>query len=391
MDSVLKFAAATSAFAFLAVSGPAPSPAPTDSVHDDHTTPPLGGWIPSPTLNGAPDLLATFPARDGLLPAWGTGAVPGLYGAGEGAFRFTCGGEGDLRYDDPLLYPGQPGKSHLHKFFGANGVTSATTSETLAAGTSSNCNYGTKVLNRSAYWMPALIVGTSVVNPDWIAVYYKRPMASSARCTPGSSTFQGPCVGLPNRIRFISGWDATKPDRPGDGASWYCTAGAGGHYRSLDAVFASGCVAGSTLVADITFPNCWDGKNLDSPDHRSHMAWASYGDWGYLKCPATHPYVIPQTENKYAFTVTADMIGHASLSSDAMKPGAKPGETMHGDYMEAWVGEAKRMWLDGCINKGLNCSGGDLGNGLQLPGAAQPSYGWVNPIARTPIPAKPGA
>jgi len=37
------------------------------------------------------------------------------------------------------------------------------------------------------------------------------------------------------------------------------------------------------------------------------------------------------------------------------------------------------MWEDGCINKGLDCSGGDLGNGLQLVGASQPSYGWVNP------------
>jgi hypothetical protein len=28
------------------------------------------------------------------------------------------------------------------------------------------------------------------------------------------------------------------------------------------------------------------------------------------------------------------------------------------------------MWTDNCINKMLNCSGGDLGNGMQLKGAA---------------------
>jgi hypothetical protein len=30
----------------------------------------------------------------------------------------------------------------------------------------------------------------------------------------------------------------------------------------------------------------------------------------------------------------------------------------------------KAMWTDNCINKMLNCSAGDLGNGRQLKGAA---------------------
>jgi hypothetical protein len=49
-------------------------------------------------------------------------------------------------------------------------------------------------------------------------------------------------------------------------------------------VFRSGCKAGDTLVADMMAPECWDGKYLDSPDHRSHTAYAGYGSWGYLKC-----------------------------------------------------------------------------------------------------------
>jgi len=27
----------------------------------------------------------------------------------------------------------------------------------------------------------------------------------------------------------------------------------------------------------VTFPSCWDGKNLDSPDHRSHVAYPASG------------------------------------------------------------------------------------------------------------------
>lgn len=32
---------------------------------------------------------------------------------------------------------------------------------------------------------------------------------------------------------------------------------------------------------------CWDGKNLDSPDHKSHMAFPSGVTTG--SCPTTHP------------------------------------------------------------------------------------------------------
>lgn len=45
----------------------------------------------------------------------------------------------------------------------------------------------------------------------------------------------------------------------------------------------------------VIFPSCWDGKSLDSPDHRSHVAYAPgnqalAGD----RCPSTHPVRIPQ-------------------------------------------------------------------------------------------------
>jgi hypothetical protein len=179
--------------------------------------------------------------------------------------------------------------------------------------------------------------------------------------------------------------------------SWYCTAGTKQHYSNLDELFASGCIAGATMVADLAAPDCWDGKHLDTPDHRSHMSPGGYGSWGYYRCPASHPYVIRRTENEVMWMVTSDMIGKRSdgtkfsrvrLSSDDVKPGARPGETMHADYIEQWVKAAKDMWHDNCIDKGLDCSGGDLGIGLQLVGASQPSYGLNNPklIATMPLP-----
>ncbi len=379
-----------------------PTPTATSSSTPGGFTPTeVALSISAPSLEGAPPLHADFDIQNGLQPSWGTGAIPGLYtqDRSEGAFRFTCGGEGKIAYDDPVVYPGQPGKSHLHQPWGDMKFDASITPASLAASAETNCNYTPYSLNRSSYWEPALINDQGeVIQPDLVSVYYKRKTSSSSFCTPGSSNFMGTCIGLPNQIRFVFGWDANNPTAPVQGAGWYCTGGDQKHHPNLDEVFASGCQAGDTLVANTLAPNCWDGKHLDVADHRSHMAYGSYGSWGYYKCPADHPYVIPQEENKAQFTVTPDMIGtnpdgthysRVKLSSDHMLPGAKPGQTLHADYMESWVAEAKKLWLDNCIEKGLSCSGGDLGNGQQLIGAAKPKYGWTNPNPREPIPAAP--
>jgi len=60
----------------------------------------------------------------------------------------------------------------------------------------------------------------------------------------------------------------------------------------------------------ISFPTCWDGVNLDSPDHRSHVAYADIPFEPYFppvvtgqpytpamergKCPDSHPVKLPQ-------------------------------------------------------------------------------------------------
>jgi len=45
----------------------------------------------------------------------------------------------------------------------------------------------------------------------------------------------------------------------------------------------------------LIFPHCWDGKNLDSPDHKSHVAYGQgSGASGGGACPSTHPVKLPQ-------------------------------------------------------------------------------------------------
>lgn len=55
------------------------------------------------------------------------------------------------------------------------------------------------------------------------------------------------------------------------------------------------------IRATIIFPSCWDGKNLDSPDHRSHVAYSPGSALAGDKCPSTHPVRIPQVMYEIMF------------------------------------------------------------------------------------------
>ncbi len=51
----------------------------------------------------------------------------------------------------------------------------------------------------------------------------------------------------------------------------------------------------SGIRAQINFPSCWDGKNVDLPDHKSHVAFRSggpdRGDCTDPKFPVTLPRI----------------------------------------------------------------------------------------------------
>ena len=328
---------------------------------------------------------SNFDVTTALQAAWGSGAIPSSNSPDVvGAFRFICGA-GQLAYDDPIVYPGQPGKSHLHQFYGNTAANANSTFASLRASGDSTCNNmgnGTAA-NRSAYWMPAMLDGKgNVVQPDYTQTYYKRVPDSSPTCQKYK------CSGIPNGLRFIFGYDminsrpAVYPGRyncEGTGAKVVVTADISSQ--------APNCPAGTKLVALMNTPKCWDGKNLDSADHRSHLADKMLRDaQGVDYCPPDHPILIPQfTLGVHYSVVAGDNLTLWHLSSDEMHPELPKGSTFHADYFEAWDEGVKRMWQDNCINKKLNCSGGDLGNGQQLKGASQPAYGWKNPRRLIPI------
>lgn len=304
----------------------------------------------------------------------------------EGAFRFICNA-GQIVADDPIMYPGQPGKSHLHQFYGNTGANAYSTYDSLRTTGQSTCM---SPVNRSAYWMPALLDGKgNVVRPDYVTIYYKRLPSSDPRLSdPTNSQYRGIAASLPNGLRFIFGWDPTGINGGvKTGAAWFNCDGPTGvpnHYLSIPDVMAK-CPAGNRFGAVIMAPDCWDGKNLDSADHRSHVSYASYGTWGYLKCDSAHPYAIPQFTLGAWYTIApGDDTSKWHFSSDEMVPGAVPGYTFHADWFGAWDNTVMAMWMDNCINKQLDCSGGNLGNGNGMKMFS--GFSWTANPRLVPIP-----
>jgi len=355
----------------------------TNTVAVMPSTPPTtrpGTAVVAASLAGELAIADNFDAASWLEP----GEAPHTSPDEVGAFRFTCLA-GQISRDDPIVYPGQPGKSHLHQFFGNTETDANSNYESLRTKGGSTCtrSEGTSP-QRSAYWMPAMLDGAgNVVKPDWMNTYYKQLPASDPKCLQTlDPSVVGKCVMMPNGIRFILGYNmATMSGGPADTTSrdyWAmgfdCNAKptGGESYtgvkRTIPEILATGkCPGGAWLRAFVAFPQCWDGKNLDTPDHRSHIVYPPTS-----VCPGTHPYRIPEIAIQAFFSVDDNFFaGKWRLASDEMMPGMPAGSTLHMDYWEAWSTPIKELWQRNCIDGHLTCSTGNVGDSRQIKGMQQ--------------------
>ena len=157
---------------------------------------------------------------------------------------------------------------------------------------------------------------------------------------------------------MIAGYDMAAPTTPTH-ASWYC------EQSTVHSATIPRCPAGQGLFASVTFPQCWDGVNLDSANHRNHLAYVVYGQ-GPVHCPLTHPILVPEVALIIKYTHDGNS-NNWYLSSDRM-PGMlhSNGTTLHADWFGAWDPPTLAEWMRNCINGMRSCSGGQLGDGLDL-------------------------
>lgn len=296
-------------------------------------------------------------------------------------------------YNDPVVFPGIENAAHLHRFYGNTLTDHNSTNESLFTEGESSCQ-GNK-LNLSSYWVPALLApdydqqnGERLLNeqgePGWKMVpavvgnddvaheifYYSAGIDDLEAIQP-----------VPVGLRMIAGNHMSQPGQEQDTSivRWHCQSW--GSDDSANPQFSASipeCLAPDRVRMDIFFPSCWNGIDLDSSDHKSHMAYPiNSGGPNGTSCPSTHPVPIVRPSYHYAFGVKPEVYDPSTVSSRGWKLAADMyvvdentagGNSLHADWVNAWHPEVMQALLDNCIKPGLDCHDGNLANGYRLSG-----------------------
>ena len=103
-------------------------------------------------------------------------------------------------------------------------------------------------------------------------------------------------------------------------------------------------VRGSALRLHVTFPSCWDGVNLDSANHKTHVGYPTNG-----RCPTGYDVAIPQISLIYRYPVTG------SHTFELASKGVYSG---HADFFNAWDQGTLERLTNSCLNGLRRCGQG---------------------------------
>jgi uncharacterized protein DUF1996 len=219
--------------------------------------------------------------------------------------------------DDPIVFPNQPGASHMHDFLGNASTNANSTYESLQATNETSCK---RPGDTAAYWVPALYDSGKRVLPTMARIYYLPGQKSHTTVQP-----------------FPKGLEVVAKDA-NVRVGWACV---GKEDIGRSQPTPPTCPAGTHLVQRIRFPDCWDGRNVDSPDHTSHMTFARNRG-----CPNAHRVPVPAISlNVHYPTDGGDIV----LGSPQMPVKA------HADFFNAWDQPTLERLVRTCINTGIHC------------------------------------
>jgi hypothetical protein len=318
---------------------------------------------PTPGMAGSPSVWVVPVTDTGYSTSRiASGAPSGGSANGSGAqSRIRCEIVG-YRVMDPVVYPGQDGVGHLHIFAGNAGISPSSTAASLAASGNGSCIGGTAI--RTGYWTPAAFNRRTgrVIPQREMNAYYKCQFW--VRCEEIQP--------IPAGLTIISGNKNATGVQP-DIVEWQC----GSPAFVQQTGFIPPCNVGSEVVLNITFPQCWNGRDLDSPDHMSHMKMLVYrnvqNDTCKLQYPGTYEYMIPHITELFHYPVEAgEDTRDWALSSDMYNTGktvneafGRGGASAHADWV--FAAEATiTQFVRGCLIPRKNCEVGWLGDGRTL-------------------------
>ncbi|VBB79522.1 Putative protein of unknown function [Podospora comata] len=298
---------------------------------------------------------------------YGLFSLPAVYGQGFSTtmLRFGCS-EVVLDRIDPLVEPGGIPSAHVHQVVGGNAFNvTMPYSDISKLATCTTCSFDQDLSN---YWTANVYFkarnGTykrvpQMVNDPGFRMFtgdaarrtstgLGRKMQSCYRCYTGPN-FQGntmsPCM-----------------DPKLDTESFPTTPCPGG------------------IRSSVIFPICWDGKNLDTPNHMDHVAHPTSGPATFAvvdaACPASHPVKIPQVHYEAS---------GCCRGFDVCLTLTLTGYGQHGDYVFGWKDDTLQHAMDNrCFAatcRGLTTQTFDKANQCQVKRVVKEDIdGWLKAL-----------
>ena len=238
--------------------------------------------------------------------------LPALH---DGIFRSTCL-PSHVATDDPIVRPGEAGASHQHEFFGNRTTDADSTYASLRAG-DTTCRI---LADTAAYWVPSLYADGQRVAPLKVNAYYLRGRGA------------GRIVAFPPGLKIIAGDGGATTAQSAAITGWRCS----GIQPPVRSAEPTTCPSGSHNILIIRFPDCWNGRDLDSADHRSHMAYRVAGS-----CPADYPVRVPRLSLNVHYELAS--VTGLTLASGSIY-------SAHADFFNAW----NQTTLAGLVRVNLN-------------------------------------
>lgn len=299
-------------------------------------------------------------------------APPPRAGASRGSFTSDCGVNGNRRYnsDNLIVAPGvSNGAHHVHDYVGNQSADAFASDEDLARAGTSCADRGDK----SSYYWPVLRVRNGARERDAEAPGGGREGNTGQILTPREVTLtfvgnpRGKVTAMPRLLRIVTGDAKALVNGPGNAnASWSCT---GYESRQLRDKYPL-CPPGSDVVRTFRFQSCWDGRDTDSANHRTHVAFTA----GDGSCPPGFR-AIPQLVQRIVYDVPAPSVADGGRTVPLFAVDSFPEQlhnpvTDHGDFISLFDEDLMREMVD-CVNSGRDC--GPSGGPGATPTPARPA------------------
>jgi hypothetical protein len=250
------------------------------------------------------------------------------------AYTWSCGRNEERHRNTANLVvaPGVAGPPHhVHEYVGNLSTDVDSTDDTLAAAATS-CPNG----DRSTYYWPVLRTGARAGASRHGEIAEPVAVTLTAFGSPA-----GPVVAMPPRLRGAVG-DANTATTPVGQATraWTCSDTPD---RRTDRYPL--CGRGRRVVRVFDFPSCWDGRRLDSQNHRAHLTFPAAGG----ACPSG-TFAVPRLRVAVEYQRPED----DRFAIDAFPPQRNAPQTDHAFFVNL-MPEQLMAQVVRCLNTGDGC------------------------------------